>query len=198
MSAEAKSTPEFSFPLDVTALAPSGRVYRVTASEAERAAVAERIGVQKVDALSASFEVTPGAGGIVKVTGTAEATLTQTCVVSLAPVPASIKEMIETSFITEELAEAKAKKRKSKDDEEEEELSPMGEDPPELAREGRIDLGELAVVHVALALDPYPRAPGAAFDPAVWGISDENDENPTPSSPFAALAGLKKGPSKGR
>ncbi len=195
MSDEAKPTPEFSFLVDVTALPPSGRTYKIKASDAERAAVAARLGLQKVDVLTASFELKPGAGGIVKVIGTAEAEVTQTCVVSLAPVPARINEAVEASFITEELAAAKEKKRKAKDDEEEE-LSLSGEDPPELAQEGRIDLGELAVVHVALALDPYPRAPGAAFDPAVWGLSEQNEENPPIAGPFAALAGLKKGPSK--
>jgi uncharacterized metal-binding protein YceD (DUF177 family) len=71
-------------------------------------------------------------------------------------------------------------------------LAVHAEDPPEVAVGGRIDLGEIAVVHLALALDPYPRAPGAAFDAKAWGVEPEKDEKPTTVSPFAALAKLKK------
>src|SRR3546814_17044110 len=35
------------------------------------------------------------------------------------------------------------------------------EDPPEPFENGCIDLGEIVVQHLAVALDPYPRAPGA-------------------------------------
>jgi hypothetical protein len=58
------------------------------------------------------------------------------------------------------------------------------EDPPEPLPDGFIDLGALAVEFLALALDPFPRKPGAAFDSA------DSDETP---SPFAALAALKQG-----
>jgi hypothetical protein len=34
--------------------------------------------------------------------------------------------------------------------------------------EGPLDLGELVAQEFAVALDPYPRAPGAAFTPT-WG-----------------------------
>ena len=63
------------------------------------------------------------------------------------------------------------------------------EEPPEEALDGQIDLGELAVVHLALGLDPYPRAPGAAFKAPSWVEKDGKSE---PESPFAVLAQLKK------
>jgi uncharacterized metal-binding protein YceD (DUF177 family) len=201
MSAESTSPElEFSFPIDVTTLPPSGRSYTIEASAEERARVAERLDLQKIDALSAVLEVAPGRKGHIKVTGQVSADVTQTCVVSLAPVPAHVTDAVSASFITEERAaidklkkeRAEAKGRKKTETDEEEVLAAHGEDPPEVATEGRIDLGEIAVVHLALALDPYPRAAGAAFDAKAWGGEPENDGKSATVSPFAALAKLKK------
>jgi uncharacterized metal-binding protein YceD (DUF177 family) len=201
MSAGSEGTGlEFSFPIDVIALPPSGRSYTIEASEDERARVAQRLGLQKVAALSAVLEVAPGKKkGHIKVSGQVTADVTQACVVSLAPVPAHVTDAVSASFMTEERAAAdKLKKERAKakgktaETEEEEVLAAHGEDPPEVAIEGRIDLGEIAVVHLALALDPYPRAPGAAFDAKAWGVEPEKDEKTASVSPFAALAKLKK------
>ena len=53
---------------------------------------------------------------------------------------------------------------------------------------GIIDLGELAAQHLGVALDPYPRKPGAAFGEAQFG-GNEKRENP-----FIKLAELAKKP----
>ena len=50
-------------------------------------------------------------------------------------------------------------------------------------RAGTIDLGEAAAEQLALALDPYPRAPGAVL---------EMEEEPE-AAPFAALAAFPAG-----
>ena len=46
----------------------------------------------------------------------------------------------------------------------------------------------IAVEHFMLGLDPYPRKPGAVFDPVALGLEAE----PKEVSPFAALARLGK------
>jgi len=48
---------------------------------------------------------------------------------------------------------------------------------------GVIDIGEAAAQQLSLALDPYPRAPGAGLGEASGGMGD---------SPFAALAKLRE------
>jgi hypothetical protein len=53
----------------------------------------------------------------------------------------------------------------------------------------RIDLGAIAIEELALALDPYPRHPGAAIDPALAGTGT-GDEAGRPL-PFAALRTLR-------
>jgi hypothetical protein len=185
---------EFSFPVDVTSLPPTGRHYAIKADDAARARVAVRLGLQDVAALTASFDLIPRAGGLVKVTGIVEATVTQTCVVTLAPLPASVKEEVEVAYTTfapkpAAKAASKSKAGKAEEDEEEDLLSLGEEDPPQEALDGQIDLGELAVEYMALGLEPYPKAPGASFEAASWTGKGEKSE---PESPFAVLAQLKK------
>ena len=53
--------------------------------------------------------------------------------------------------------------------------------------EDRLDLAEIAAEELYLALDPYPRAPGARVS-----AGDNGGENgPARTGPFAALAALK-------
>lgn len=180
---------EFSFPVDVTSLPVVGRHYAIKADDAARARVAVRLGLQDVGALSASFELMPRAGGLVKVTGTVEASVTQTCVVTLAPLPADLKEEVEVTFTTFPLKPAPKTKAGKVEDDEEELLALGEEDPPEEALDGLIDLGELAVEYMALGLEPYPRAPGAAFEGPDWVGKGEKSQS---ENPFAVLAQLKK------
>ena len=152
--------PEFSFPLDIAALSPAGRTYALKASEAQCAGIARRLDLQQVSALTANVEVKVAAGGFISVTGHVDARVVQTCVVTLAPVTAELSESIGARYITEERAEKeRTRLEKAKARGEEEVVEVEADDPPEVAKGGRIDLGEVAVVHMALALDPYPRAP---------------------------------------
>jgi uncharacterized metal-binding protein YceD (DUF177 family) len=176
--------PEFSLPVEIAGLPPSGRHYRIAATTEERTRVAARIGVTSIDRLEAELDVRAAAGGVIRVQGTVEADLVQSCVVTLQPVPARIREQVAVAF-----AEPRPAARHAHDAEEVVELE--DEDPPEIATEGRIDLGEVAVAQIVLGLDPYPRAPGAAFDPKLMG---RESQKTVADSPFAALAKLKKGP----
>jgi hypothetical protein len=64
-------------------------------------------------------------------------------------------------------------------------------DPPEPIENGMIDLGRVATDALYLAVDPYPRNPGAVFEPVV-AAADPADH------PFAALRALKPEPKKPR
>lgn len=205
---------EFSFPIEIERVPTAGGQYDIAASAEALARVAARLAVSEMKALRASFAVKTGAGGIVHVKGKVHAELIQACVVTLAPVPSVIDEEVEASFITpDRLARREARDSKSSgpsararnakkakaDPENEEVISLEAEDPPEVAEDGRIDLGDLAVTQVALVLDPYPRAPGVNFDAAQWPVSPSQKGSQAPEEapeagqgPFAALAKLKK------
>lgn len=178
---------DFAFTLEIDRIPTAGGQYDLTASPAQRIAAAQRLGVLEVKVLSAHFAVKMGAGAIVRVNGKVHAEVVQACVVSLAPVPASLDEEVEVSFVN-----AERPSRKKKDPDEEEVVGLEAEDPPEAVEDGRIDLGELAVTQIALVLDPYPRAPGVAFNPAAAGLKASDTGDAEPAGPFAALAKLKK------
>ena len=58
------------------------------------------------------------------------------------------------------------------------------EDPVEPITDDEIEVGEVLLQNLSLALNPYPRAPGVAFEV----VDDDAGE---PSGPFAALAQLR-------
>ena len=62
-------------------------------------------------------------------------------------------------------------------------------DPPEPIENGIIDLGRVATDALYLAVDPYPRKPGAVFEPVVE-VADSEDH------PLAALKVFKAQPKK--
>jgi hypothetical protein len=132
----------------------------------------------EANAAQASLDVTPIPDGRVHVVGRVWARIGQTCVVTLDPVDNDIDEAIDLIFAPasqiRELAE-------SVDDTEGEAEVP---DPPEPIVDGAIDLGRLATDALFLGIDPYPRKPGAVFEPPAVPVDPEDH-------PFAALKALK-------
>jgi len=177
---------EFSYLAEVLQLPPAGRTYKVEADEESRARVAERLGLKSVEQLKVEVRLRPISGGMISVDGTVTAEVVQTCVVSLVPIPAKVSDPFSLAFATEPL------EKEALDDEEEILLS--DDDMAEALVDGRIDIGEVAVEQLALALNPYPRAPGVEFNQAAWQDDPEPAETTNKNSPFAALAQLKKDP----
>ena len=182
---DARLGPEFSRPLPTEALEAldeEGRRERIEAGEAERAALARRLGLVALDRLVAELELRLQPGGkVIEVTGQLEAEVTQTCVVSLVPLERRLSEAF-TALYTSEPAE---------DDDpdvdmEAEDLA--AEDPPEpLGPEG-LDLGEAVAQQLAVALDPYPRGEGVSLEALDW---KERGEEAGEDSPFGALRSLR-------
>jgi len=161
--------PELSRPLRLTG-AP--RDLTLAATPAEGAALARRYAILAVSSLTASVALRPIDGGRTRVTGRLRAEVTQACVVSLEPVPQTVDVSLDLLILPEGEAPT--------DDD--------PESPDEIESEqDRIDLGEVLAEQLALALDPYPRAPGAAL-PAEVTEPEAPAPAPTRMNPFAALA----------
>ena len=111
--------------------------------------------------------------------GVVHGELTQTCVVTLEPFPATVEEEIDVRFAPRD--DERAARRRA---EEPETVSMADDDEPDPIVDGKIDLGALAAEFFALGLDPYPRKPGVAFEPPA--------EPEAEVTPFAALAEPKK------
>jgi uncharacterized metal-binding protein YceD (DUF177 family) len=145
---------------------------QISANAEERAALAERFELQKIDRLEAEFTLRRAGNGVIHVKGTVHGDVVQSCVVTLEPVPAKIEETFAADFAAE-----------AKGQEAEEEIDFDSADPPEAIRNGHIDLGELAAEHLSLALDPYPRAPGAQLPQG----SEPEEVEERPVNPFSIL-----------
>jgi uncharacterized metal-binding protein YceD (DUF177 family) len=165
----------FSRVMRVDALPKEGQTVTIEANSAEREAVAAFLNLPSIEALSASLALMRSTNGCVRVTGAVHGELTQVCVVSLDPFPATVDEEIDVRFAPR--AEEGASRRPAG---EPETFSMTDEGEPDPIVDGKIDLGALAAEFLALGLDPYPRKPGAAFEPP--------EEAEATVSPFSALA----------
>ncbi len=168
----------FSYSVVVRDIPAEGRKYSLRVEEGERRALADSLGIPDVTALSAEIEVRPVGGQAMSVRGHLTAEVVQTDVVTLDPVTQAVSEAIDVTLMPASHAPRSKATELFVDVEE--------ADGPDLYHNGRIDLGVIAAEHLALGLDPYPRAPDTAFSGYV-----EDDPASAPS-PFAALAGLKK------
>ena len=135
-----------------------------------------------LDSLSASLRLRRLPDGLVRVSGRLAADVVQSCVVTLAPVASHCAAEFSMRFGAGAMPETVR----------EIEVDSVGEDDPEPIVDGHIDLGEAVVQQLAVSLDPYPRAPGAAL-PA--GLADHaaGDDEAAGENPFAALERLRGG-----
>ena len=169
----------------VAAQIPETGLHRdLKADQAVRNAVADVGGLREVLSVQASFDVTPKSGGRFHVAGHVRARVGQTCVVTLEEIETDIDEPIDLTFVpSEQIPQMAALVDEAEASDEE---TP---DPPEPIENGIIDLGRVATDALYLAVDPYPRKPGAVFEPVVEAADPEDH-------PFAALKALKAEPKK--
>jgi uncharacterized metal-binding protein YceD (DUF177 family) len=138
---------ELARPLRLDELGSAPLVRHIAANERERAAIVARLGLVALPRLEAQLAARRVTGGVA-VEGVVEAEACQACVLSGDPVMAAIREAVAVRFL-----------REGRPGAEEVELS--AEELDVLPLEGSaIDLGELAVQTLALALPAFPRSDG--------------------------------------
>lgn len=165
------STPEFSRPFDVRRL--DHRAVTLVADASERAALARRFDIVRIDRLEAEI-VLEREGEALNAAGTLTADVVQSCAVSAEDLPVAIREPLAFRFVPA---------RGAAQPDEEVELDADELDEIEFTGTS-VDLGEAVAQSVALAIDPFATGPQA--DEA-RRLLDEGS-----ASPFAALAALKK------
>jgi uncharacterized metal-binding protein YceD (DUF177 family) len=168
---------EFSRLIAADQIGPQETEREIVANAAERARLAERFGLLALDRLTASVSLKRGRGGLIEVRGRLEAEVVQACVVTLEPVRSRLSESFSVAFGSGRAAAGVVV------------IGLEDADPPEELIEGRIDLGEMVAQQLAVALDPYPHAPGAEEKPQS-SIPGESGGEKT-ASPFAVLAPLR-------
>jgi uncharacterized metal-binding protein YceD (DUF177 family) len=160
---------ELSRPLPLDRVDARGLEVTVEASAAECAALTRRFAIPAVETLTCRFRLRRAAPGIVDADGTLQARVVRTSVVTLEDFAQDVAEAFGLRFVP-------AGQETDDDD---------PDAPDEVAYTGAaLDLGEAAAEQLALALDPYPREPGASFP------ESESDGDPA-AAPLAALARLR-------
>jgi uncharacterized metal-binding protein YceD (DUF177 family) len=145
------------------------------ADEAERGAVAQRLGLESLSCLEA-HAVLLRQGEVIRAHGRLAASFEQSCVITSEPVAAHVDEAFELIFMPE-----------PQDGRPDEEIELGETDCDVVFYDGAvIDLGTAVADTLALSLDPYPRSAGADAALKEAGVLTEAE-----ASPFAALAKLK-------
>ena len=172
-------------------MGPDEQNFEFVAEATERRALAERLDIVDLETLSATVraERLPQSRGLrLRVHFLAD--VVQSCVVTLEPISARIDERIEADFVPEGVAGGG-----DTDDSEVplsiQEFSVDDEDPSEVLHQGKADVGALIAEHLALALEPYPRHPGAVFESEDIGEDEDtsgvDEEGEGRHFPFAEL-----------
>ena len=144
------------------------------ADDAEREAIAKRLGLASLDRVEAHVTL-QRSGEIVRAEGRLQASLDQSCVVTGEPVAEHVDEPFAILFTPE-----------PKETGPDEEVELGSGDCDVVFHDGaQIDLGGAIADTLALSLDPYPRSAGADAALKEAGVMTEERV-----SPFAVLAKL--------
>ena len=160
--------PEMHRPVLLARVGPAGLEVAVNATDAECAALAHRMNLPALLALSCDFRLERDSAGSLLAHGHLLARVVQVCVVSLDEFTATVEDRFVVRCVEQ--------------GQESDQADPDALDEIVYA-DGVLDLGEAAAEQLALALDPYPRAPGVEMP----DITDESADHP-----FATLAGLRQ------
>jgi hypothetical protein len=171
----------WSVPVRLDEVPETGLHLDIEADAGVRAVVAAAAGVNEVPQLMAGFDIARHGRDGLRVVGTVCARVRQTCVVTLDPIENEIEEQVDLVFVPASALGALGSEAN---------LGVEAVEPPQALIDGVVDLGAVASEFLVLGIDPYPRKPGAVFEPPQNADAGSN--------PFAALAALRSGRDRGR
>lgn len=208
MATAAETRRLFNRPLATERLreARGGLTLAAEASVEERAAIAAAYDLAALEHLSYQARLEPYAEDGWRLVGALSARFTQRCVVTLAPLEARLEEPFERLWRPGEALAAgaplSAEIAAGAVAEIERETGELAADAWRLGAERAaeveveptpepIDPAAAALESFTLALDPYPRAPGAVFDGAAFGPPGAAPLSDEEARPFSALKALR-------
>lgn len=171
-----------SFLVSVDRLPQKGMPVKMLADEEQREALARTHGLASVESFSAELLVQRWKRDGVRVNGNIRARVVQTCVVTLDPFESLIDEPVSALFVPEG-----SRLARDETDGGEIVVDVEADDLPETFRGGRVDVGALAEEFFALAIDLYPRRPGAELP---QDLPEGDEDGPDGEGPLSA--GLRK------
>ena len=174
-----KALSEFSKILLAEALGEAAKFVRLEANAVECAALAVRFELVSVESLVGDLIIERIKGSeIIRVRGRMSAEIQQFCVISGETVRGNLVESVDERFSSSDETGIEI------------EIAFEEENPPEPIMEGKIDLAEIIAQYLAVAIDPYPRAPGAKIPQQYQ--DEEGDMLETRKNPFEVLSSLQR------
>ncbi|MGH6985733.1 MAG: YceD family protein [Caulobacteraceae bacterium] len=152
----------------------SARVLALEADEKERARLAQTLALEHLSFLAAELSLRPWLGGV-EITGRLRAVAGRICGLSLEPFDETIDHQFQIRLTPARGGSARPAPHVI-------DVDPP-EDSPEEVEGAGVDLDRIIFEELALALDPWPRKPGAVF---------ESPNTPAPESPFSSLTRLRR------
>ncbi|MCX7899960.1 MAG: DUF177 domain-containing protein [Methylocystis sp.] len=185
MSQLTESAPPLSRRLALADIPPDGLEIEIVATPSERAALAALNALPDVASFEAKLRAQRWRGDGLEVEGEIRARLRQICVMTLDPFETECVAPVAVRFAPLREETSRSRQRKPGSGGETHDLA--SDEAPDPLIGDAVDLGAIATEFFTLALDPYPKKPGAKFTPPAA------EAVPAPS-PFAALRGFKTGP----
>lgn len=184
------SQPEsaLSHPVNVTRLPSKGLTIKLEPDDDTRAKLATQCDVLSISEFFAQLNVKSWHKDGVRVSGPLSATLIQSCILTLEPVPESISTQIDAVFVP---SSSKLAKPKINAETQELIIEAEGDDVPELFELPSLDVGAVAAEFFALELNPYPKAPDADETAASVMVQDDETSDDAKENPFASLAKIR-------
>jgi hypothetical protein len=156
------------------------RSLEMGAPDEARRDIARSLNLENLTRLSATLTLRPWLDGVA-VEGRLSGVAGRICGLSLEPFDETVNEHVHLRIVPQGSPNA------PRDDGAEVVIDFEADDPPEEAEGASIDLSAFLVDVFALALNPFPRKPGAVF---------VAPDEPVAISPFAALKGLADRPKR--
>jgi uncharacterized metal-binding protein YceD (DUF177 family) len=152
----------------------AGRRFAFEPDDTARADMAKTLGLVSLPRFQAALDASPWLDGA-EICGDWSGAVVQTCGVSLEDFETPLSGRFTVRVVPPGSPNAQ-------DAGAEVDLDPEADDPPDVLDGEVIDLGAYVLEHLALEIDPFPRKPGAVFEPP---------QTAEIISPFASLRDLK-------
>jgi Large ribosomal RNA subunit accumulation protein YceD len=181
---------EWFYPFHVENVPPAGRTVKMRAEPQHMQGIAKRLDVPSVNFVEAELHLSlQNAGHILYITGHIKAEIVQECVVTLKPLTSIVEDSFEAWYADHDKAVSfNRAKHQLKALEEADEVPILEEqDDPEPLIDSQVDLGEVVIQFLSLAVNPYPRDGSLeeSEEPDVKVISEKSSI--LRPNPFAAL-----------
>lgn len=174
----------FSHSYNLARLGNAGDTVRFVADEAQRAGIAKWADILSLEKFETGVEIKKLAPNRYGLAFHLTADVTQSCVVTLEPVPSQM----DKRFTREVVFVGASRHRDAADSAPGPDLvlDTNQEDGPEEIDSLHLDLAAPVLEEFVLSLDPYPRRPGVEF-------AAKSPDSEPPENPFAVLKGLRPG-----